>query len=210
MRVTKLLAGTLALVWQSAVAFPPDVKPFEAFQPGKSIVQANSEVNTDYRLFRRAVKAESQKLALKNLSESDSRNEVRIWVGFGLITPRCFILKREGGSDSATYYSTEPDPAATARARKTSLVTLTLKSPKSGWNDFEAFLKAKGVDSTIKLIADVDYSADPDSEAIVIEVKSHAGYNMVFFPADTKSPDGRKAIEVCHKIESEFNVRMGC
>src|SRR5712671_5626199 len=107
MRVHKLLAGAVALACQSSVAFPFDVKPLEAFQPGKSIVQANSEINADYRLFRRAVKAESQKLALKNLSESDSRDEVRIWVGFGLITPRCFILKREGGSDSATYYSTE-------------------------------------------------------------------------------------------------------
>jgi len=210
MRVHKLLAGALALACQSAVAFPSDVKPFEDSQPGKSIVQGNLEANADYRLFRRAVKTESQKLALKDLNESDSRDEVRLWVGFGLITPRCFILKREGGSDSATYYSTEPDPAATAPARKTSLVTLTLKAPKSGWNDFEAFLRAKGVDSIINLIADVDYSADPDSEAIVIEVKSHAGYNMVFFPANTKSPDGRKAIEVCHKIENEFDVRMGC
>lgn len=161
-------------------------------------------------IYERALKREAQELNLKNLSESNARDEVRLWVGFGLITPRCFVLKSEGGIEKATYYSTEPNPAETVRPKRGVKVVLPLKTPKSGWNHFRTFLKDNGVAAPLRLTSDSDSLVDPDGEAIVIEVRSPRGYEMVFFPTTTKTPDGRKALGVCQKIESEFSVRMGC
>lgn len=209
MKAYILMAATLALT------FAPPVDRVNAgllpmLQTTQSGWWSSLDADSQRDIYRRALETESQNLNLKNLSESDSKDEVRLWVGLGLITPRLFVLRREGGTEKATYYSTEPNPDKTVRPRTGIKVVLPLESPKSGWKDFRTFLKDNGVDDPLKLTSDFETLVDPDSEGIVIEVKSARGYEMAFFPKSTKSADGRKALGVCHQIESEFNVRMGC
>ena len=209
MKAYIFMAATLVLTFASTVdrlraGLPPTLQTRQS--AWRSMLAADSQSD----IYQRALAEESQNLNLKNLSESDAKDEVRLWVGFGLITPRLFVLRREDGIEKATYYSTEPNPDKTLRPQTGIKVVLPLESPKSGWKNFRTFLKNNGVDAPLKLTSDVESLIDPDSEAIVIEVKSARGYEMVFFPKSTKTADGQKALGVCHQIESEFNVRMGC
>lgn len=209
MKVCILMVGTLILTLApTAGGVKPGLLP--TLQTTQSAWRGNVAAATQSDIYRRALERESQNLNLENLSESNSKDEVRLWVGFGLITPRLFVLRRDGGIEKATYYSIEPNPDKTVRPRRGIKVALPLESPKSGWKDFRTFLKGNGVDAPLQLTSDVESLVDPDSEAIVIEVRSARGYEMVFFPKNTKSADGRKALGVCHKIESEFRVQMEC
>lgn len=202
-----LIAGILVLAYQPAAVHPVAAKLFATLQTSDSVFQSIPDVNTQNRILQRGLKSASLELNLESLSESDSDDQFRLWVGFGLLTPRCFILKRINGAEKATYHSVQRK-----RAAETALVNsaTALKKPKSGWRSFDAFLKSKGVDSTINLTSDFDYPSDDDREIIVIEVRSRAAYEMVFFSTQAKSPDGVRALAVCHRIENDFNVKMGC
>ena len=202
-----LMAGTLILTLAPTAG---RVGRLPAFQTTHLRFPGSVDSTVQRDIYQRALEKESQNFNLQNLSESNSKDEVRVWVGFGLITPRLFILKRERGIDKATYYSIEPNPDKTVRPRRGVKVVLPLASPKSGWNDFRTFLKANGVEASLKLTSDFDTLVDPDGESIVIEARSARGYEMVFLPRNSKSADGKKALAICHRIESEFSVRMGC
>ena len=188
-----LIAGILALVCQP-------------------VLQENVDVSSQNAAVQRSLKKESLKLNLKTLRESDSRDEMRVWVGFGLITPRCFTLKRVKGVEQAMYYATTSKRISDVPGKKYQVenIATPLTSPTSGWKAFDVFLKSRGIDSPIKLTSDFNYQPDPDGELLVIEMKSQGVYSMVFFPTVTKTPDGMKALDVCHKIENEFKIKMGC
>ncbi|HEX5704336.1 MAG TPA: hypothetical protein VFX97_14125 [Pyrinomonadaceae bacterium] len=209
MKAYIFIAATLVLTFAPAVG-RVDAELLTTAQAMQSAGRGNLDPDSQIDIYQRALAEESADLNLENLSKSRSKDEVRLWVGFGLITPRLFVLRREGGIEKATYYSTEPNPDKTARPRTGIKVVLPLESPRSGWKDFRTFLKQNGVGAPLKLTSDSESLIDPDSEAIVIEVKSARGYEMVFFTKGTKTADGRKAVGVCQQIESEFKVRMGC
>jgi hypothetical protein len=212
MRAYILIAGILVVGCQPAVTRTPDVKIFATVPTSELVFQGNLDMNTETRIVQRGLKRESLKLNLKTLNESDSDDEFRLWVGFGLMTPTCFTLKRVRGAEKAMYYATKSKRTSETSGMRYQVIKIAnvLSSPKSGWKNLDVFLRNKGVDSPIKLTSDIDYPGDEDGETIVIEVKSRGVYNMVFFPTGTKSPDGLKALEICHKIETEFNIRMGC
>jgi hypothetical protein len=87
----------------------------------------------------------------------------------------------------------------------------TLDPPKSGWDEFEKFLKAQGIDSPMRLSQESSqYIRSPDMQVIVIEVKSGDGYSMVFFHLDNKSDDAQRALSVCRRIEQDFYINMYC
>lgn len=189
----------------------PDISVFAAFETPEPALQGNLDMDTQSRIIQRGLKRESLKLNLEPLSESDSEDEIRLWVGFGLLTPRCFTSKRVGRVQKAMYYATKSKPAPEGAATKYGVeqIATVLGSPKSGWQNFEVFLRSRGIDSPIKLTSDLDLT-DTDGEDIIIEVRSRGVYSMVFFPTETKSLDGLKARDVCQKIENEFNIKMGC
>jgi hypothetical protein len=62
----------------------------------------------------------------------------------------------------------------------------------------------------VNLSPDKSTEPDNDEEMIIIEVKSGAVYNMAFFFVRSETADARKAMSVCHKVEEEFEIRMGC
>jgi hypothetical protein len=177
-----------------------------------SVAQAAVDVNKQNEIVQTSLKEESIKLNLQPLTENQSQDEIRFWVGFGLITPRCFTLKRVKGAEESMYYATTSKrlPDAVPLRYQVENIATALASPKSGWTNLNGFLKTNGIDYPVGLKSDFNYLADPDGEMIVIEIKSAGAYSMVFFPTNTESPDGLKARSVCKKIEDEFNIKMGC
>jgi hypothetical protein len=161
------------------------------------------------------IKRESLKSKINNLREevlSDSETEIRIWIGFGLAYPRCFILRYSNGHTKAFYLAPKPNgaKAATDSSGEVLISKAVLNAPASGWDEFNRFLKEQGIDAPLKLSLDESQLPDPDAESMVVEAKSGTRYSMVFFSLHADSEDGRKALEVCRRIEREFNVRLGC
>ncbi len=161
---------------------------------------------------QRAIKRESLNLKINNLRDtvSDAETEIRIWVGFGMAYPRCFIMKELSGRREAFYIAPKTIGSKVEVQGEVPMVKRSLDSPKSGWNEFAQFTKKQGVDSPMKLSLDDQHVPDPDEESIAIEVKSHGPYKMVFYALSTKSEDGQKALQVCRKLEQEFGITMGC
>ena len=167
-----------------------------------------------YKTVQEAIKRESAKLRITNLSDSvlTSGTETRIWVGFGLTSARCFILQNTRGKREAFYIAPGIVGSEAARTAKGKVFRnkIVLDSPQSGWDEFEKFLKEQGIDSPIRLSLDNQFRPAPDGELIVVEVGAGTAYGMVFFSVFTESDDGQKVLRVCRRIEKEFTIGMGC
>lgn len=188
-------------------------KPASTIQP-PSVVSDDDEANRRYEVMRREIKLASEKLAVENLKDSiHDKDEIRVWVGFGLTYPRCFILRFVEEERQATYLTIRPIRRRASGGEKVEGVVtkVALGIPKSGWDEFEKFLKSRGIDSPIRLSRESSqYTPSPDGQSIAIEVKFGAAYSMVFFHLDNKSEDAQKALNVCRRIEQEFSIEMYC
>lgn len=156
---------------------------------------------------------ESQKLGIPSLrTRKHSGTEIRVWIGFGLAYARGFIFERQQERREATFVGPRVTDGRAAKDMqgKVLLFKSPLGVPRSGWSEFESFLKQMEIDSPIGLAVDKEYIAVPDAEKIVIEIKSQNDYSMVFYSLYTKSEDGKKALRLCAKIEEQFGIRMGC
>jgi hypothetical protein len=88
---------------------------------------------------------------------------------------------------------------------------IRLNGPKSGWPEFKDFLKAQGVDSPVRLSQESsDYLRSPDVQVIAIESRLEGNYTLIFFHLDNPSDNAKRALTVCRRIESEFDVHMYC
>lgn len=185
----------------------------QSVSPSSSIekdVKGGKALQGQVEIIQGAIKRESLNLKINNLKDagSEAETEIRLWVGFGMLYPRCFIMKELNESRDAFYIAPKTNDIKTRR--KVSIAKLSLEPPKSGWNEFAEFIKNQGIDFPMKLAFDDQYVPDPDEESIAIEVKSHGNYQMIFYTLSTKSEDGHKALAVCRRIEQEFGIRMGC
>ncbi len=180
-----------------------------------SDLKRKADLQNRYQDMLDEIKRESLKSKMNNLREeglSDSEAEIRIWIGFGLAYPRCFILRYSNGNPTAFYLAPKPNgtKAATDSSGEVLIAKTVLNAPASGWEEFNRFLKEEGIDYPLRLSLDESQISDPDAESMVVEVRSGTRYSMVFFSLHADSQDGRKALEVCRRIEREFKVRMGC
>lgn len=166
------------------------------------------------RLMLMKLKDDSLKLGVENLKESGTRGEteIRIWVGAGIMYPRLFILKARGGDYQARYVAPRrpEDEAAGTAGEQGATVRTDLYEPPSGWVGFDSFLRERGVGLPMTLSPDAKRTPEVDGGLVVLEAKSGGRYGMVFYYLNTQSEDGRKALEVCRRIEQEFFVKMGC
>ncbi|HEY6120155.1 MAG TPA: hypothetical protein VIV66_09365 [Pyrinomonadaceae bacterium] len=146
--------------------------------------------------------------SLEELSLKPLRSETRIWVGFdGAETP-CFIVSIDGTQKSATLITARFD-------RRDGKVTVTpnrteLTAPRTGWSNFETYLKVQGITNPLKFSLDNSHIVDPDEGSIVIETKVDSSYSMVFFPLGTDTEDGKRALQICSRVEQEFGISMRC
>ena len=172
------------------------------------------ELRSQYEAMKNDIRRASRKLGIENLSDSSSgtTDEIRVWLGFGLIYPRCFILTNVQGARQARYLAPKVVGGRTKSDKKGDVVFAknVVGTPKSGWDKLDGFLREQGIDSSIKLAAESQHTIDPDEQVIAIEVRSGSTYSMVFFHSGNEGMDAQKALNVCRRLESEFNVKMDC
>jgi hypothetical protein len=177
----------------------------------------NSPPEDDAELKRRhedietGIEAAARKLKVQNLKTLRGTHEIRLWVGFGLTHPRLFILPLSGERQATFVTVTNHHDERDADKIQESATTTSLGPPKSGWEDFENFLRAQGIDSPLGLSPESSkYKRDPDVQVIAVEVRSGDDYAMVFFHLSNQSDSAQKALAVCRRIEQDFDIKMYC
>ena len=179
--------------------------------PTSAPTVTDSEMLLREETIRRALNRQVQWAKLDRLQERSlgaQESETRIWVGFdGAETPG-FIFRTEDASKSAEFIST----TFPARGEKVTPLPVRkqLRDPKSGWVNFEEYLKEKGISNPLRFFPDRKHVVDPDEGSIVIETKTASAYSMVFFALGSETEDGKRAFEICRKIEYEFEIKMRC
>jgi hypothetical protein len=149
----------------------------------------------------------SEQAEIVNLKEAkltDGQSEIRIWKGFGMTYPRCFILRIENGNASGSFVSPK------VNKRKIVYATKALNAPHAGWHDLMTYLREHGIDSSVDLSLDKYYHPDPDGETLVLEMRSGSYHSMAYYNDSTATVEGKKAFGICQKIEKEFDVVLGC
>jgi hypothetical protein len=163
---------------------------------------------------QKMIKQESINFGIPNLRETkvQLQNETRIWVGFGLSIPRCFILINTDDDNKAFYVAPKivGNKAVMDADGKVLIATTALPAPKSGWNEFKKFLNEQGVDKTLSPSPKDKSISGPDEQYIVIEVKSRDTYGMAFYSLFQGKDEIRRALEVCQRIEQDFAISMDC
>ena len=148
---------------------------------------------------------------LRDLGVKDSQTEFRLWKGFGLAYPRCFVLRIENDNASASFVSPKvvADKAVVNNGHPVYANT-PLKAPRSGWSNLLTYLKQNGIDSSINLTLDKRYHPYPDAEALILEMKTGSRHTMAHYIDSTVSNDGKKAFAICEKIQLEFDIQLAC
>jgi hypothetical protein len=221
--VTVVIAGLASLVYhQSGCLKDAYISPNPLMVNSTSAETRRSDgrkgsedLQSRYKAMQDALRRESARLRIGNLQDTPTaaaETETRIWVGFGLVLPRCIILRNERGKTKAFYFGTRIVRNRAVKDANGGVLSAkrVLRSPRSGWQEFDKFLKEQGIDSPLGLSVDDRFGPGPDGEIIVVEAKTLTDYSMVFFPVHAESQDGQKALQVCRRIEREFNVTMGC
>ena len=167
-----------------------------------------------YNSMRDEIRLYSRKYGIADLSggKTDSESEIRIWLGFGMALPTCFILRGTTEKQNALYihYLDPSDFDSGATTGSNLRAKTALGTPTSGWDRLEVFLKDEGIDYPIKLAMDEDALPIPDGTFIAIEVRRGTAYDMVYYSSETKSRDGKRAIKICERAAQEFNVDKRC
>jgi hypothetical protein len=148
---------------------------------------------------------------LKDVNLRDDQTEIRIWKGFGLISPRCFIIVIANGKPAASFVTAKVvDNRGVFQNGNLVYINTPLNAPRSGWDNFITYLHGHGIRSSINLVLDKRYMPDPDSEELVLEMKTGSRHTMAYYNDSTATADGKKAFDVCKQIRNEFDINLGC
>jgi hypothetical protein len=124
--------------------------------------------------------------------------ELRVWIGFGPVALKGFVLKRRNSIWSGTYLRSINRFVARNDYQK------ILAAPKSGW---EVLWKRLENDGVLTLPGATE-SGVQDGESYVVEIKTASSYRTYMYanPMATESRDGRNIIEIVQTIRDEFDV----
>jgi hypothetical protein len=148
---------------------------------------------------------------LKDTKLSNEQTELRLWRGFGLAIPVCFMLRIDHGNPAASFTAPKVvENRAVFHDGRPVYVKTPLDAPHSGWANLLAYLKRNGIDDSINLAPDKRYEPYPDATALIWEMKNGSRHMMAFYIDATVSDDGKKAYAICETIENEFNIQLGC
>jgi hypothetical protein len=186
-----------------------------AEQERKSDIGTNGgkELHQQFLAMEKELDRATRKLGLERLSDSvNTRDEIRIWVGFGIILPRCLILIRTPAISQAIFLTPRVRGGRADLDRNGDVIyqKQILNAPKSGWYNLGNFLHDQGIGSPLRLAQKRPYTLDPDEAFIAIEAGSGSTYSMVFFPTANEERDAKTALDTCRRLESEFDINMGC
>ena len=148
---------------------------------------------------------------LKDANLPDGHTEIRVWKAFGLITPRCIIIRVANGNASAFLVTVKiAGGKGVFHNGNPVYVNSPLEAPRSGWGKFFVYLQEHGLGSSVNLVLDKRYMPDPDGEELVLEMKSGSRHTMAYYNDSTATVDGKKAFGVCKQIRNEFDINLGC
>lgn len=174
----------------------------------------NSLPEIPYDFVLRTVAGLAKQTGVANLRDTKLRHgqtEIRIWKGFGLLTPRCLLLTTRNGTATASFLRAKVrQNRAVFRNGSIVYVNTPLDAPRSGWDSFLAYLREHGIGSSIDMALDKRYVPEPDGELLVLEMKNGSRHSMAYYDESTASVDGKKAFDICKRIRSEFDVNLGC
>jgi hypothetical protein len=169
----------------------------------------NLELKRRHEVMESEIQSASKKLAIEALKEIHGTDEIRVWVGFGITQPRLFVMRLLNGREASFH------TARTSRQGSTTVLDVPEKTilgpPKSGWAEFENFLRAQGIESAMRLSPESSsYLRSPDVQIIAIETNLRDSYNLVFYHVDNLSDDAQRALSICRRIERDFEINMYC
>ena len=151
------------------------------------------------------IKEISPKLGLAKLPKNarPEEFEFRIWTNLGgLADPKLLIVRLSGTENNAYFFDIHRalDPIRFRREH--------LAGPKSGWNRLPFELRSR-LTTPKGLIREPQFRLSRDEPVILLEVLD-GEYRRVFYGQNTSFPDGKRLIEVCGYLSSEFDVDMDC
>ena len=152
-------------------------------------------------VFFREINERSKLARLENLRTVVLQNgdlELRVWIGFGPVSLKGFVINKRGSAWSATYLRSINPSVSSDDYQK------ILAAPKSGW---EGLWKRLSDDGVLTLPGSSE-SGWLDGESFVVEIKTGRTYRTYMYnnPEFKKSPEGRKIIEIVQTIRDEFDV----
>ena len=151
-----------------------------------------------------------QKLKIPSLSDftlSKDETEIRLTVFRAFSLPKLFIIKFNEKQNAALLIIADHNNPG---RRNPIYKQKRLKKPKRGWKAFKTYIKKQSVDPGFELSLDKEVFIDPDSGFIILEAKFGSAYHMVWYPFSSESVDKSKALNVCQRIEQDFNIRLYC
>lgn len=138
--------------------------------------------------------------------DGGSRFEIRFWTNIGLDDEKVIVIHRVNDNYKGSFLIREE-----FRENRFRVKLRELAPPRSGWIGFQEFLFASG------LIGPFDLQPDPpdtvpivDEGILFYETKRDDEYRSIHYGQYSRSPDGRRFLDFCARVEVEFNVDLGC
>ena len=183
------------------LALPP-LDPLPTISGQRRDMGDSSDYNNRWKpFFFREINERARLAKLKDLRTAVLRNndlELRLWIGFGPVALKGFVLKRRGSTWSATYLRSINRSVARNDYQK------VLAAPKSGWEGLWKRLNDNGV----LTLPGATESGVQDGESFVVEIKTGSSYRTYMYnnPEAKGSSEGRNIIEIVQTIWDEFDV----
>lgn len=152
------------------------------------------------------IKKISQELGLFPFPKTARTEELefRLWTELGGLGDAKLLTVRSSGNMNNAYFFDIGSALNPTRFRKKPLA-----KPKSGWNRMLFEVRSR-LTTPKGLVRDPQFSLSRDEPVILLEVLDKGEYRQVFYEQYTSFQDGKKLIELCDYLSSEFGVDMDC
>lgn len=172
---------------------------------GGDIIEIDSYEFSDEYL-KILIKEISPKLGLVPLAKTGRPEEFefRIWTNLGALGDPKLLGVRSSGNENNAYFFDMNRNGEQIKERREHLAT-----PKSDWNRMLFEVRSR-LTTPNGLVRDPQFPLSRDEPLILLEVLDKGEYRRVFYGHNTSFPDGKRLIEVCDYLASEFDVDMDC
>ena len=215
MRTLFTIGVVFISIWQLACASNSMFANPEVFILERSEIKKGltSDIDERIKVAEEALRKNSIVFGIENLKQKKNPPyfEIRIWSDQEVLL-HCLLISNRDGEWKASMLTGEN--TLNRRTGYTYLKkTKSLKnlSPKSGWKEISDVFVSKGIRFPfLYKIDEVNKLPDPDEGNVVLEFRSEKRYGLVFYQKFSGSDDAKKIIELCKRLQNEFNVDLGC
>jgi hypothetical protein len=147
------------------------------------------------------------KLGLAPLAKSRGPSEgfeFRLWTDLAALPDPKMLGVRSLGNQKDAYFFNIEGVSYAAKSRREHLA-----EPKSGWNNVISEVRNR-LTTPKGLVREPQLELGRDEPLILLEVLDKGDYRRVFYGKNTTFADGKRLIEVCDYLASEFDVDMDC